>query len=315
MTGSEAASAEEVAATLNAICSAAVGAGRSGDAAALADFCERLDRRADAFRAGGQAPVADFLAALSRLLRGAPLGGAISGLVEPYRQGLRTVAADLAPPRAGGRPARSNGDAGELGIPADAARPAEDPAAHRAPEPVPTEDWVAALTAHVAALLKARDRETARALATELERAAGRPGVDPDAAAYLELLLDVLRGQDVRHRVLRLVEPYRSAYGSLQVLMRGADPRAALLDRLSHNAELVLKSDSPAAGEALSKVLDALRAEAARSGEPELARFASAIRRLLDARRDPNAAEASAGAVPAFQDAALAEAWRRLSAT
>ncbi|MCB0217734.1 MAG: hypothetical protein H6648_10210 [Caldilineae bacterium] len=314
MTGSEAASAEAVAATLNAICSAAVGAGRSGDRAALAAFCERLDRRADAFRTGDQAPVADFLAALSRLLRGAPLGDAIAGLVEPYRQGLRAVAADLAPPPADGRLAWQNGDRGEPVIPVDAARPVMDAAGHSAPEAAATEDWVAALTAHVAALLKARDRETARALATELERTAGRPGIDPDAAAYLALLLDVLRGQDVRHRILRLVEPYRSAYGSLQLLMRGADPRAALLDRLVHNAELVLTSDNPAAGEALAKVLDALRAEALRSSEPELARFAESIRRLLEARADPNAADASADATPSFQDAALAEAWRRLSA-
>ncbi len=307
------ADAREVADTLNAICNAAVQAGRSGDAAAVAEIRRRLERQSERFRGAGRPEVAAFMAGLSNLLGGSTLERALEDVEGPYRQGLRAVAADL---RASGRAPEGRPRQGE-----DAPRPVAREAAPERDDPPATErrpadagddagqDWVAALTAHVADLLRARDRQTARALAAELERTARQPGVDPDAAAYLEVLLGVLRGQKLGPRVLQLQEPYRSAYGSLQALMRGQDPRAGLLERVTHNAGLVMKSDNPEAREGLESVLEDVEQRAERLGEAELARFVGSLRRLLDGEL-----EADRAAEIRFEDSALRSSWDRIVA-
>jgi hypothetical protein len=298
----EVAGPDEVSATLNAICAAVVSAWREGDPATIGALASRLSQRDAELSASGRGDLGAFFAALASLLGGMPPEEAIRPLVEPYRQGFRAVAADMAaaPAPAGG--ARSVAAEGSEARPKSQKDPGSDADAMAAPAadpPSQTSDWVAALTAHVAAILKARDRETAVGLAGELEKTARQPGMDPDAAAYLMVMLSVLRGEDVRRRVLTLVEPYRSAYGSLQSLMRGTDPLDALLERLVHNAGLVARSDHPEARAGLDAVLRSLAEQAERQALPELARLVAMLRsRMSDAGRLSSAADAAFGANP-----------------
>jgi hypothetical protein len=190
--GDEAAVAEDVASILNDVCRAAVAVGRSADPDAVATLLRDLGARAEAFRARGYGAVAAFLAALERLLAGEPLAEAQADLVEPFREGLALVAADIAVP--------------------------DDPDGSEG-------DWVALLSAQVATILRHRDRDAAKGLAGQLQAAMGGPGIDPDAAAFLEVLLGVLSGRNVRMQSLRLAEPYRSAYFTLEATLKGAGTR------------------------------------------------------------------------------------------
>lgn len=190
--GDEAAVAEDVASILNDVCRAAVAVGRSADPEAVATLVRDLDARADAFRARGYGAVAAFLGALERLLAGEPLAEAQADLVEPFREGLALVAADIAVP--------------------------DDPEESEA-------DWVSLLSAQVATILRHRDRDAAKGLAGQLQAALSGPGIDPDAAAFLDVLLGVLSGRNVRLQSVRLAEPYRSAYFSLEATLKGAGTR------------------------------------------------------------------------------------------
>lgn len=335
----EIAGAEEVSATLNAICAAAISTWRSGDAEAIGALAQRLSQREAELASGGRVEMGAFFGALAGLLLGIDPNEAIRPLVEPFRQGFRAVAADmLADPRSQVRNPSSGPERADAGPEVDSASRSEPESDGRPATAPPSEasDWVAALAAHVAAILKARDRETALGLAGELEKTARQPGMDPDAAAYLMVILGILRGEDVRRRVLGLVEPYRSAYASLQALMRGADPLDSLLDRLVHNAALVAKSDNPEARAGLDAVLQGVAAEAEGQELPELARLVGLVRSRLqtssnnseDARGDAAEPRLEAGDFDAksakgagrpnevrFSDPRLQSAWLKLDLT
>jgi hypothetical protein len=256
--------AGETASALNEACRAAVAAVRSGDAAERADLARRLEAHAAGLAADdGTGP---FLAALAALVRGEPAGPLADGLDEPWRRGLLAVAADMGHE------------------PADAERA-----------------WVAALAARVAQVLRRRDRPGAQALAEQLAAALDSDDLEPGAAAYLRVLLGALGGQDVRLASLRLAEPYRSAYFSLQALLRGEDPRSGLVERVRDNAVLVLRSGNPEARAALAASLADVEADAAAGPQAELADFLRAVREQV-----AGAAELPA---PALSEPDLVAAW------
>lgn len=266
----EAASADDVAAILNAVCGTAVEVARARDAAVLAAFSHDLEARAEAFRARGHASVAAFLVGLRRLLEGAPLDVVQSDLAEPFREGIELVAEDIA--------AAAN----------DA------------------DDWVAALAARVSTILRERDRDAARQLADQLRAALVAPGVDPDAAAYFDILLGVLAGTNVRLKSIRLSEPYRTAYFSLEAVLKGADPRAGVVERVRDNALAVIQADGSPAREGLAAVLARSREDAVRAGEHELARFIGAVAALIDG-------DAGEPVAP-FTEPELRQAWAQVLA-
>lgn len=271
------AGADDVAEALNEACRAVVAVARSGDARAADALAGRLDERSIRFEGYGQWAVASFVRALAALLRGSSSEAAGAGLTPPYRAALDAVAADIA-------------------------RPAED---------ADDVDWVAGLAARVATLVQRRDRAGALALAERLEQLRGTADLDPDAAAYFDVLLGVLAGRDVRARVLGLVEPYRSAYLSLEAVVRGVDPRAGLVERVQDNATLVLQHGDAPAREGLAAALADVEREADRRGETELARFIRAVGALVDGGASVGAG--AAGTAP-FEDPELAEAWAQICA-
>lgn len=253
------------------MCRSAVSVGRSGDPRAAGAFAAGL--RADATRLSGteDGALGAFLSALAGLLEGEDGEALAAGLAPPFAAGLRMVAADLA-------------------------RPAEEEDAV---------DWVAGLAARVAVILRRRDREGARALSEELDAILAAPDLEPAAALYLRTLREVLSGRDVRHRIPALEEPYRSAYLSLESVLRGTDPRAGLIERLEHNAGLVIERDDPRSRAGLAAALAELRAEAGRTGELDLAGFIDAVAALIDGHPPQPA--------PPLRDAALAQSWSRLA--
>lgn len=268
----DAASAEDVAAILNAVCTAAVEVARGRDAAAIAAFGRELEARAEAFRNCGHGSVAGFLVGLRRLLEGTPLAVVQADLADPFREGIELVAEDIA------------------AAAADA------------------DDWVAALAARVATILRQRDRDAARQLAGQLRAALAAPGVDPDAAAYFDILLGVLAGTNVRLKSVRLAEPYRTAYFSLEAVLKGGDPRAGLVHRVRDSALSALQGADAPVREGLSAAFAQSRADALRAGEAELARFIEAVSALLDG------AGAGAGTVAPFADPGLRRAWAEVLA-
>jgi hypothetical protein len=294
--GDDPAGADEVAEALNEACRAVVAVARSGDAIATEDLARRLDDRSIHFAGYGQRAVADFVSALAALLRGTSADAAGAGLTPPYRAALEAVAADIA------RPGEEADDV----------------------------DWVAGLAARVAMLVQRRDRAGARALAERLEQLRSTEDLDLDSAAYFDVLLGVLAGRDVRVAVLGLVEPFRSAYLSLEAVVRGTDPRAGLVERVQDNASLVLQHGDAPAREGLAAALADVQREAERRGEAELARFIRAVGALVDGggsgavtgtggvdetwvhRGDGDGAEAAA--VAPFEDPELAEAWTQICA-
>jgi len=270
---------EAVADLLNKRCRQAVRVATSTSAEAAPAFAAALRTEAREFAAKGGTALAAFLSALALLLEGEALETAILPLAEPFRGGLRAVAADIAATRAPARP--------EL-----------------APEDV---DAVAQLASRVATVLRARNRAGAAALAEALDEAGRSPGLDPDAAAYLAVLRGVLSGRRVQAQALALSEPYRSAYFSLELLMKGVSPMGALLERLQHNCRLVLSADSPEARAALDAVLGELEARSGRGG-PDLPAglpdFLAALRRALSGDW-PGAGEPAGG----FGDRRLDAVW------
>lgn len=278
---------EGVAEHLNLRCRQAVRVAASGAPGGVQAFAARLRREAETFAVDGGTRMAGFLNALARLVEGAPLELAIEGVQDPFRTGLRSVAADMA-------------DARRRAAPAAATEP-------------PEAEAVAQLASRVATVLRARDRNAARALAEALDEAGRTTGLDPDAGDYLLVLRDVLAGRKVQAQALALAEPYRSAYFSLDLLMRGASPLPALLERVRHNAVLVLASGSQEARAALYAVLDDLEARARRAdGVPaQLADFVAAVRDLLgDGAATRDAAGVGAAWKPRrFDDAHLDAAW------
>lgn len=274
--GDDPVGADEVAEALNEACRTVVAVARSGDAAATDDLAQRLDARSTRFDGYGQTAVAGFVRALAALLRGSSADAAGAGLTPPYRAALDAVAADIARPDA---------DADDV-------------------------DWVAGLAARVATLVQRRDRTGALALAERLEQLRSTPDLDPEPAAYFDVLLGVLAGRDVRAHVLGLVEPYRSAYLSLEAVVRGTDPRAGLVERVQDNATLVLQHGDAPAREGLAAALADVEREAIRRGEAELARFIRAVGALVDG----GGGGAEAAAVAPFEDPELAEAWAQVCA-
>lgn len=293
MAQDEGSRSEGVAEHLNLRCRQAVRVAASGAPGGVQAFAARLRREADTFAVDGGTRMAGFLNALARLVEGAPLELAIEGVQDPFRTGLRSVAADMAEARRRAAPTAET-------------------------EP-PEAEAVAQLASRVATVLRARDRNAARALAEALDEAGRTPGLDPDAGDYLLVLRDVLAGRKVQAQALALAEPYRSAYFSLDLLMRGASPLPALLERVRHNAVLVLASGNPEARAALDAVLADLEARArhADGAPPRLADFVAAVRDLLG----DGAGTVAAGTVaPAgvgaawqprrFDDAHLDAAWQ-----
>jgi|GEM_PF-4536319 len=283
---------ESVAERLNLRCRQALRVAASSAPGAPAAFAARLRRESLELAQVGGARMAAFYVALARLVEGEPLDAALAGVEDPFRTGLRSVAADLDMVRAQARPPE--------------------------PEGPPEAEAVAQLASRVATVLRARDRAGARSLAEALDEAGRTPGLDPDAGDYLLVLRRVLEGRKVQAEALALAEPYRSAYFSLDLLMRGASPLPALLERVRHNAKLVLLAGSDDARAALDAVLADLEARAARAeGAPErLAEFVSAVRALLggddgagQAARDA-AGSIAAWRVRSFDDAHLDAAWQ-----
>lgn len=273
---------EAIADLLNKRCRQAVRVATSPSADAAPAFAAALRREALEFAAKDGRALAAFLSALALLLEGGDLETAIQPLAEPFRGGLRAVAADIAATRTPPRP--------EL-----------------APEDV---DAVAQLASRVATVLRARNRAGAAALAQALDEAGRSPGLDPDAGAYLAVLRGVLSGKRVQAQALSLSEPYRSAYFSLELLMKGVAPLGALLDRLQHNCRLVLASGNTEAQAALDAVLAELGARSQRGGPdlPEkLPDFLAALRRGL-AGGWPAAVEPAGG----FGDQRLDAVWEGL---
>ncbi len=273
---------EAVADLLNKRCRQAVRVATSPVASAAPAFAAALRTEARDFAQRGGERLAAFLSALALLLEGEALETAVLPLAEPFRSGLRAVAADIA-----------------------AARAAEQPAA----EPMGEEDRdaVAQLASRVAMVLRSRNRGQAAALAEALDQAARQPGLDPDAGAYLAVLRGVLSGQRVQAQALGLVEPYRSAYFSLELLMKGVAPLGALLERLRHNCLLVLREGSGEAAAALDAVLAELETRS-RSGGPDvpagLTAFLAALRRGLAGQWPAEGPEAVG-----FGDARLDAVW------
>ena len=294
---------DELASNLNELCQGAVRA-----AAAHPKDCEaflgHVIGQAHELRAAGPdgASIADFLDALAEILSGRNLEAALAGLVEPFRQGLRAVSLDLeaAMQRKGAAQAGDENDTENDAI----QRPSTS--SSDAAADVDPSDWVAALAAQTVTLLKDRDRDAASALVAELGKIRSRPGVDPDASAYMGLLEEVLSGKDVRAQALRLAQPYRDAYFSMQKLMMGSDPRKALLKRVEHNATLVLREGGKEAKLGLGDVLEDLRSRAEAREIGELADFVEAVGRLVDAD------SSDADQETRFQDEELQATWLRI---
>lgn len=237
---------------------------RSGQPTQIAACAAAL--RAQAAGLAPQDPAPAFLLALADVVTGAPAEDRAAILTEPWRGVLLAVAADC-----------------------------------RVPEH--ETDWVPAAAARVAQVLRRRDRGAAVTLADQLTTAAALPELDAAARDYLRLLVAVLHGADLRAASLRLVEPYRSAYFSMQALLRGADPRAGLIERVRDNALMVLRSDNPDARQALAASLVEVEAAAAEAHPGELAQFVGAVRALVAGQGQD---------APAFAEPDLAAAWAGL---
>lgn len=255
---------ESVAAFLNRVCNATVVAARAENPAIRAALAQQLEHQAASL--GADSEVGTFCRALAALLGGVPPEEAAAGLTGVFHEGLLAVAEDMA---------------------------AEE-------EP----DWIAALAAQVATILKQRDRAAAGELAERLQQVIAGAGTDAAAAAYLQVLLGVLAGADVRRQALALREPYRSAYFSLQAVVRGVDPRAGLIERLRHNAMQVLAGGNPEARRALATAMARVRVHAGHGGDAELERFVAALALRLDG--EPAQAD--------FADPVLREAWAAIDA-
>lgn len=215
---------------------------RSGQPAQI-DACSRT-LRARAATLPPNDPATEFLLALADVVAGTPAADRASALAEPWRGVLLRVAADCTAPE------------------------------HES-------DWVPAAAARVAQVLRRRDRAAAASLADQLAAAAELPDLDAAGEVYLRVLIGVLHGADVRATSLRLVEPYRSAYFSMQELVRGADPRAGLIERVRDNALLVLRSHNAEARAALALSLADVEDAAATAQAGELTQFVSAVRALV----------------------------------
>ena len=241
--------ATETAALLNEACRRVVDIVRAGDKAAMAGLAERLAERAAS--AGGPDDPRHFLGALAGLLRGRTAAELAPDLPAAWRPALEAVASDMA--GAG----RAQG------------------AEHRA--------WVADLAAQTAAVLKARDRAGAMALDAALNRLVEPAGrLDEDAARFVWVLRGALGGRDVRTGVLALVEPYAQAYRSLEAIVRGADPRSALIARVVHNTRLVLERNDEATSADYLQAMVEVEAQARAIRDEELVAFIAAARSLVD---------------------------------
>ncbi len=276
---------ESVAERLNLRCRQALRVAASAAPGAAPAFSARLRREAQLLAEQGGTRMAAFYVALARLVDGEALEAALEGVEDPFRTGLRSVAADIAAAREQAPPA----------VVAEA----------------PETEAVAKLASRVATVLRARDRAGATALAQALEEAGRTPGLDPDAGDYLLVLRDVLAGRKVQAQALALAEPYRSAYFSLDLLMRGASPLPALLERVRHNATLVMTTGGDEARAALDAVLSELeaRAKRAEAAPPRLADFVAAVRERVAGSQELGA---EVWSEQRFDDAHLDGAWERI---
>lgn len=259
--------AQEAAALLNEACRRVVRTQREGSSEEREALHARLSEAGQ--RASGPRDPARFLGALARLMEDEPVEGVAADLPSSWRPALRGVARDIAAPDA-------------------------------------DESWIAASAARVAAVLGRQDREGAEALDAELSHAMEGRALDDDARAYLRVLRGALAGRDQREASLALVEPYRSAYFSLVEILRGADPRKGLIDRVRDNAILVLREGDEQTERGLSAALESVEREAEEGGEDELARFVGAVRARVEDRPAP---------APELEDPELVAAWRAVVET
>ena len=306
-----ASSPQSVASVLNELCQGAVQAYRADDQERLGALLVTLQKHAEKFRNSDHIEIADFMVALSALIKGSNLNDAIQGLVEPYRQGLRAVAADLEVEGESEEPAANSETPSEKTSEPESESNAQSQAqsgSQDTAEDAKEEDhWVAALSAEVARMLLERDKDAALRLAENLEGLIGQAGIDPDADAFLRIILDVLHGRPVVQQLIGLQEPYLSAYRSMEALVRGEDPRAGLVERLRHNIEMVAGSDNPEATGGLAAVLASTRAAALAQSDAELQKFIDACAGLIDghlAMKDARKTE--------FKSADLDDAWKRI---
>ncbi len=266
MSATPEASARDAAQLLNEACRRVVSVAVDGDPDAIAALADRLEERAK--RAGPGMDPRRFLGALAALLRGKPVDGLVADLPAAWHGALGNVARDIAAP------------------------------------PLTTNDAVASLSARVAHVMQRRDREGARQLSGELARLSSSGTLDEAQTRFLRVLDGMLAGRDVRHDVLALQGIYVDAYRSLEHVLRGADPRAGLIERVRDNTLLVLRDGDDDTRARFDAAMAEVEGRAIATGEHELGDFVSAARALV--RREP------IRPIPTWTAPDLVAAWQEL---